>query len=248
MKITFIYALKDPASLEVRYIGKANNPKSRYSRHINDAKNKPKCHRLCWIKGLLDNNKAPILEILEECDELIWGERENFWISKFDNLTNMIDGGKFCPMSNPEIVERMKKTKKENPQKCSEETRKKLSIHTKKLWDTGILKGKKQSKETKLKRAKSMSLAWNKRSKEEKERVGKLISKSKNKPVIQMDLNGTYIKEHPSAKIAEETLNISRDKVSLCCRGKRNSAGGFKWMLKSKYEASDENVVNQKMN
>jgi len=49
MKNTFIYALKDPITLEIRYIGKSNAPKERYTRHLREAKNKPNNHRLCWI-------------------------------------------------------------------------------------------------------------------------------------------------------------------------------------------------------
>lgn len=239
MSTTFIYCLKDPDSLEVRYVGKANNPKSRYSRHLADAKIKPKCHRLCWIKGLIDNNKSPILHILEECDELIWGEREDYWISQFDNLTNMIDGGKFCPSLNPEIAKRIKKTKQENPQKFSKETRAKLAIHAKSLWEKGIFKAQKKSDESKLKMTNSMKIRWQQMTKEKRLIIASNVSAGKCKPVIQMDMEGNFIAEFPSAKMAEETLKIGKDQVSACCRVKgRISAKGFKWMLKSKYEAT----------
>lgn len=158
---TFIYALSDPRTNEVRYVGKANNPKSRYSRHVCAAKEKTSCHRLAWINGLHKVAMLPVLSILEECQQDVWGERETFWISQFPNLTNQLDGGKFCPMSDPAIVAKMKETKRLNPQKFSEETRKKNSLHAAKLWETGVLKpGRKASPETKAKMAAAQAKRW----------------------------------------------------------------------------------------
>jgi hypothetical protein len=37
--LTFIYALCDPRTLEVRYVGKADNPYKRYCRHLIDKEN-----------------------------------------------------------------------------------------------------------------------------------------------------------------------------------------------------------------
>lgn len=246
---TFIYGLKDPVSDEIRYVGKSNNPKSRLSRHIYDAKETKSVHRLCWIKGLLDRGEKPILIILEECDVSVWGDRENYWISNFSNLTNMIDGGKFCPMLNSSIVEKMKATKKSNPQIFTEETRIKLSISTKSLWERGIIKPRgEQTIEERNNRKIIMKDIWQNRSILERKRVGKLISQGRNKPVIKLDMIGNYLDEYISAKEAELKNGICKDKVSACCRNERKTAGGYKWILKSKYKASDEIVVNQQMN
>lgn len=51
----------------------------------------------------------------------------------------------------------------------------------------------------------------------------------KNSKVIQMDLNGNYIKLWESMKMAEEELNIRYQTISAVCRGKKKSAGGYKW-------------------
>ena len=48
-----------------------------------------------------------------------------------------------------------------------------------------------------------------------------------NKKIIQMDLNGSIIKEWESIKSAEESLGIQS--ISSVLHGKRISAGGYKW-------------------
>ena len=49
------------------------------------------------------------------------------------------------------------------------------------------------------------------------------------KPVIQYDLNGNFIKQWISAKQAGEILNINRISIGAVCRGEKNTSGGFKW-------------------
>lgn len=57
-------------------------------------------------------------------------------------------------------------------------------------------------------------------------------SKSKTKPVLQYDLEDNFIKEWSSAKKIEQELGCSCSKISLCCNGKRNTTGGYKWKYK----------------
>ena len=91
MKI-YIYALKHPETKEVRYIGKSINPDVRYKYHLYNA-GKFKRHSSLWIKSLLDINLLPEIEIIEECDETNWEEREQYHIKQYDNLTNHTLGG-----------------------------------------------------------------------------------------------------------------------------------------------------------
>lgn len=90
---TFIYALSCPISGEIKYIGKANNPKNRLSEHKrmrdkNISKNN-------WIKNLLDNGLSPILNILEEVTLSEWKDKEKNYIIEFresGNLFNLCGG------------------------------------------------------------------------------------------------------------------------------------------------------------
>jgi hypothetical protein len=100
MKI-FIYALKDPITNEIRYIGKTKlNLNMRLKQHLTDAHgiiNKTGRRRInkrySWIISLLKKNLLPIISLLEETNETCWQEREKFLISQHTNLVNSTIGG-----------------------------------------------------------------------------------------------------------------------------------------------------------
>lgn len=54
-------------------------------------------------------------------------------------------------------------------------------------------------------------------------------SKEVSIPINQYDLKDNFIKQWNSMKEAQETLKISRGNICLCCQGKRNKTGGYKW-------------------
>lgn len=92
-----IYGLFD-ANGELRYIGKANDPKKRLASHMRDARRRDTpVYR--WIR----KNGAPILEVLEDnCED--WKASERRLIaearSRGDKLLNVADGGDepLCPI------------------------------------------------------------------------------------------------------------------------------------------------------
>ena len=53
-----------------------------------------------------------------------------------------------------------------------------------------------------------------------------------SKPVIQCNLNGTKLAEFDCIHEAERKLGISASKVCACCRGRRKTAGGYRWAYK----------------
>jgi hypothetical protein len=92
--ITYIYGLKDPITNEIRYVGKADNPKKRYSEHLKDKTSNS--HKSRWIEGLQKIGERPILVIIEEVNQNNWKEKEIEWISygkRNWKLTNITDGG-----------------------------------------------------------------------------------------------------------------------------------------------------------
>ena len=53
------------------------------------------------------------------------------------------------------------------------------------------------------------------------------------KPVIQLDMNGEFIKEFPSIKEAARSVGIKSDRdIIRCCRGERKSRAGYRWKYK----------------
>jgi len=53
------------------------------------------------------------------------------------------------------------------------------------------------------------------------------------KPILQYNLDGSFVKEWPSAKDVKKSLNINNTTVNLCCNNKMKSAGGFMWLFKT---------------
>lgn len=95
MKTTFIYSLSDPMSGKIRYIGKSDDPYSRWVRHC--FCDRSRNHKSNWIRGLKAVGLLPILEILEEVPYVQWEEIEQEYIRVFRligiPLTNTCEGG-----------------------------------------------------------------------------------------------------------------------------------------------------------
>lgn len=89
--IHYIYTLSNPTTNEVRYVGKTINIKRRYKQHLYDKRQTS--HKSSWITSLKLINLKPILRVIEECTNDNWEDRERFWITQFDNLTNIKTGG-----------------------------------------------------------------------------------------------------------------------------------------------------------
>lgn len=90
----FIYALIDPVTDRVFYVGRSNNPGRRYIEHFNGAQSEhtDKAKR---IKQMINYLHWPYMIILEECDKANVNARERFWIDRLGGLrrlTNMKRG------------------------------------------------------------------------------------------------------------------------------------------------------------
>jgi hypothetical protein len=91
-----IYALTDPDTGEVRYVGKAKNAQRRYAEHLADYGVSLKAE---WIGSLSEQQRVPVLKILEEhltADEA--KARELWWIEHYRTqetpLVNCLDRSK----------------------------------------------------------------------------------------------------------------------------------------------------------
>lgn len=99
--IVYIYALLDPDTNEVRYVGKTTNMKMRNTQHFStclkgtDKKSK-------WIASLREQGKRPKMIPLEECAIDTWVEAEKRWIAHYrlssKSLTNVSSGGNGAPL------------------------------------------------------------------------------------------------------------------------------------------------------
>ena len=71
--------------------------------------------------------------------------------------------------------------------------------------------------------------------------------KNQMRSINQFDMNGNYITSYNSINDAARSLNIDRTMISMCCRKKRCSAGGFQWRYSDDNNPQKYNSENKKM-
>lgn len=120
--INVIYALIDPNTNIIRYIGKTENLLKRIKKHYKSSELKIKTHKNIWINSLLKKEQRPNVLILEECksvEELNHAEIK--WISYYKSigldLVNGTEGGDGGKMSRESINKMILKKRVKNYQK-----------------------------------------------------------------------------------------------------------------------------------
>lgn len=96
-EIVYIYALTDPRTNEIRYIGKTvQKPKDRLSSHVCPTRNK-KTYCESWIKSLAKQGLRPTLVLIDRASDSNWQYWERYYIDYYKkagaNLTNHTLGG-----------------------------------------------------------------------------------------------------------------------------------------------------------
>ena len=69
-------------------------------------------------------------------------------------------------------------------------------------------------------------------------KINKRIPKSESfkenlrKPILQYDKQGNFIKEWSSGTEVKQTLKINSSNIPACCKGKKQTVGGYIWKYK----------------
>ena len=196
-----IYALTEPLTGEIRYIGQTTESlKTRLRRHINESKSsKKRCYRLNWVKKLITQNMKPKIVLLERVPINELADREIYYIKKYKELNfrlvNSCDGGK-GGMRNASL-----------------ETRKKISMANK--GEKNGMYGKKHSSETiekykKKRRGKNHPMFGKKMSKETRLKISaarkgmKLSEETKGK--ISNIMKGRFVSEYTREKLRKRFI------------------------------------------
>lgn len=113
-----IYALSDPRTGLVRYVGKTFKAAAlRLSDHLSEMRSGARTYKAQWLRGLLAVGERPRLSVLEMGDGDGWAEAERRWIASMRAtgapLTNLTDGGDGTPgrQVTPETRARMSAAK-----------------------------------------------------------------------------------------------------------------------------------------
>lgn len=118
----WIYVLRCPTSLEVRYVGKTFNPKTRLNSHLGGcAVDHGRCHLKHWLQQLKASDLRPLFEIIDAGMGNGWGAAERAWIKEYRlrgaKLVNSTDGGEGAPGYSPgdDTRAKMSAAKKNRP-------------------------------------------------------------------------------------------------------------------------------------
>jgi group I intron endonuclease len=218
MNYVKIYALVEPITLQVKYIGKTRQDlKKRLTAHLCESRNS-NTKKNTWLKSLKKKGLKPKIEELDFVLESEWEFWEKYWISQFRTwgfeLKNTDDGGK------GQSSEFMKKN---NPM-FKKECRDKMA---KSLLGNQFAKGYKHSEETRRKVKENASKFWLGKNRD-KETIKKM-SRSKSRPILQFDLNNNLIKKFYCVKEAVEETGSERTCIYDCLNGKYKQTNGFVW-------------------
>lgn len=239
---TIIYALVDPISREVRYVGKTVDIRGRFLRHLTDLRsNRQKSE---WITGLRALSLKPEIEIIETEEEgpgYGWPEAERFWIACFKaagaNLYNLDSGGCHGTLRSQETKDKIRRGNL--GKKRSEEYRQMMSrrMSGKPMTDAaraGLLAshlGKSPSEETRLRM--SSAQKGRKHSAETREKMGKWQRGAKRGPLkeetkhkLSAAMTGRYVSPETRAKMRANGLNRrlpeeTKAKISASKQGKK---------------------------
>lgn len=240
MNKQFIYTLVDPNNQDIKYVGKTSNPVVRLQRHIQISKKYENSNKSRWIKSLLEINKKPLMEIIEECNDNNVNDLEIYWISQMEawgfNLLNINPGGeRWCKNHTEESKLKIKKahfirsvihyklsgeiiSKYESLSEANQKT----GIHTALIHNCCRKKGSYTV---------NGGHFW--RSENEKEPTTfryegdafEYIPYNKNiqtnsKKICQYNLDGKLVETFDSLRSASDKTKIERVNISRCCKNK----------------------------
>lgn len=125
-----IYALRDPRTRQIRYVGKAQNPARRLQMHVSAFQlSYYQSRKNCWLKGLLAEGHSPQLEILDVVPAAEANAAEIRWIARCRAdgapLTNGTDGGDGGAITDPDAKARVRAA--HLGKKLSDKTKAKMS-------------------------------------------------------------------------------------------------------------------------
>ena len=147
-KKVIVYCICDPATNEVRYVGRTTQELNRRASQHNSTAKRKSNHRECWLNSILCSGAIPVYYVLDEVCLDNWVDAEKFWIEYLRflgaNLTNSTAGGDGITSYKHTEMSKEKMSKAQRGRKHSEETKAKIAAASSKY---------KHSEETKAKLA-----------------------------------------------------------------------------------------------
>ena len=224
-----IYKIENVITHEV-YVGQTKfNLDRRWKQHIKEANEAmngkrqsfPYFHRMIIKYG--SDNFIPT--VLEECENSLLDEKENYWIKYYNSFQNGFNSQKGG-------------TKSGTTQKVSEFSTKGEYIKTyDSASDAAIEKNTSASNirhccNGDYKTCAGVIWQWGDSQTLKRELPKKF---GREKPILQFDKADKFIKEYPSIAAAVRENQINYNSIYNVCRGTQKTAGGYKWKYKEKF-------------
>jgi group I intron endonuclease len=251
METTYIYTLSCPETLAVRYIGKANNPKTRLSAHLSPKSIAKNTYSARWINSLVKKGLKPVLNIIEQVDFDKWQEAETKWINHYKGLgcklCNLTDGGEGLVNPSEETKEKQRANNKRNiavyqtpefREKISKASKAMIRTpeHCRKISESKI--GKKRSPETikKMSEGRKGIVAMSKEQYAEIAKITapflKTANEKRKKTVGLFNADNVMIEQYESLADAAKKNNILKGVISNSIKrnGKLRSGLFFRYL------------------
>lgn len=219
-----IYKITNPKGQV--YIGQSINIERRWKDYKRLAKRSAGKKILNSLKGYGVENH--LFEIIEECLREQLHEREYYWKKYYTSVENGLNYDYFDSSGGPRSEETKRRISEgAKGKKRSEETKQKLRKPKTEDHKQNISKAKQNiSEETRRKISESkLGKKWS-------EEHIKNIIKGKQKPVLQYDLDGNFIKEWEGVKVAAKYLGCDPTTITANLRGITKKGFGYIWKRK----------------
>jgi group I intron endonuclease len=219
-----IYKITSPSNKI--YIGQSINIERRFKEYKRIAK---RSAGVKIINSLLKYGpENHVFEVIEECNENQLNEREIFWKQYYKSVEHGLNCDYFDKGGGPKSEEtRRKMSEGGKGKKRSEETKQKLRKPKTEEHKQNISKSKQNiSEETKRK------ISEGKKGKTPN-RDYKEWAKQQQKPILQYDLEGNFIREWEGTKVAAAYLGCDPTTITANLKGKTKKGYGYIWKRKT---------------
>lgn len=219
---TKIYLLRDPNTLEIRYIGQTDKElPERLVGHIHESylrKRKQSLEKSEWIKSIFNTFNLPLMELIEVVNKELAAERERYWVNFYKDSYDLFN---FMFNSNNKITRK--------------ELRKKVYQYDKdgyliKEWDSFLsvelefkIPAGNLIQACKGKRKLGGEFMWRYY---KADKINMYERDTFKKPVYQYDFSGKFISEYSCAR---DCIGFRYKNISQCCVGEKSSHKGFQW-------------------
>lgn len=170
-------------------------------------------------------------EILEFSNEENLNDREKYWIDFYKSYDSNFGYNKTFGGDGLIATEEIKLKISNSLTGIQHSDKRKLN-------QSNSHKGKTLSDETKIKQSNSQKIRF----KNNDEIIKHRVAMSKES-IIQLELDGTFVREFASIREAERITKIHSSTISRVCKNTRKSAGNFLWMYKKDYEAREQAIL-----